>query len=196
MTATAGEPAVAAVTTGSSAALTAEPSQAPAPGQKPGRALGQARWLALIFLAPALILLLAVVVYPLVYSVIRSSFADGPAGATGSFVGLGNYGAIFSNSATLRAVENNIIWVVVVPTVVTIVGLIFAVLLERIRWSTAFKTVMFMPMAISFLASAVTFGLIYADQPSRGLANAVAVGVHDTFSPSVGYPNEPGRDRR
>jgi alpha-glucoside transport system permease protein len=193
MTATAGEPAVAAVTTGSSAALTAEPSQAPAPGQKPGRALGQARWLALIFLAPALILLLAVVVYPLVYSLIRSAFADGPAGATGSFVGLGNYGDIFSNSATLRAVENNIIWVVVVPTVVTIVGLIFAVLLERIAWATVFKTVMFMPMAISFLASAVTFGLIYADQPSRGLANAVMVGVHDTFSPTAGYPNEHSR---
>jgi alpha-glucoside transport system permease protein len=194
MTATAGEPAIAPVTTGSSAALADV-----APGGGDGgvgrqRPLGQSRWLAVVFLAPALILLVGILFYPLLYTLVRSLFADGPAGTTRGFSGLSNYGDIFTNSSTLRAVENNIIWVVVVPTVVTIIGLIFAVLLERIRWATVFKTVLFMPMAISFLASAVTFGLIYADQPSRGLANAVVVGVHDTFKPSVGYPNEHSRD--
>jgi alpha-glucoside transport system permease protein len=194
MTATAGEPAVAPVTTGSSAVLGPEAGPGSAPGRKPARVLGQARWLSMVFLAPALVLLAAIVFYPLVYTVVRSLFGDGAAGSTGSFAGLGNYGKIFTTSASLRAFLNNLIWVAVVPTVITIVGLIFAVLSERIRWSTAFKTVLFMPMAISFLASAVTFGLIYADQPSRGLANAVFVGVHDTFSSSTGFPNEHPRD--
>lgn len=161
---------------------------------RPQKAPGEASWLALIFLAPALILLAAILVYPLIYSAIRSLFADGPAGGAGQFVGLKNYGSIFTNSSTLRAVRNNIIWVVVVPTVVTILGLIFAVLSERIRWATVFKTVLFMPMAISFLASGVTFALIYVDQPSRGLANAVTVGIHDIFRPASAYPTVHPRD--
>jgi alpha-glucoside transport system permease protein len=191
MTATAGEPVVA--TAGSSAVLEEERIAGAPPGPKRPGVLGQARWLALIFLAPALILLGAIVFYPLIYTIVRSLFSDGPAGTTGSFTGIGNYKEIFTTSATLRAFINNLVWVAVVPTVITIVGLIFAVLSERIRWATVFKTVLFMPMAISFLASAVTFGLIYADQPSRGLANAVSVGIHDTFSSSVGYPNEHAR---
>jgi alpha-glucoside transport system permease protein len=72
---------------------------------------------------------------------------------------------------------------------VTILGLIFAVLSERIRWATVFKTVLFVPMAISGLAVGVTFALIYSDQPSRGLANTVTIGIHNIFSQSTGYPN-------
>jgi ABC-type sugar transport system permease subunit len=147
-----------------------------------------------VFLAPALILLLAIVLYPLVYSVIRSLFDDTPSGAAGSWVGLSNYKHLFTDTSTLRALKNNVIWVVVAPTVVTILGLIFAVLSERIRWATVFKTVLFMPMAISGLASAITFSLIFADQPSRGLANTVSIGVHDFFIGSSRYPGLHPRD--
>lgn len=156
--------------------------------RKHQRIPGEKRWLALVFLGPALILLAAIVVYPLIYSVIRSLYGDGPAGSVGSFIGLDNYVSIFTHSDTLRSVRNNVIWVIVVPTVVTFVGLVFAVLTERIRWATVLKTVLFMPMAISFLASGVTFSLVYNDQPSRGLANAVTVGIHDIFAPSSQYP--------
>jgi alpha-glucoside transport system permease protein len=194
MTATAGEPAVVPATTGSSAVLGEPAGPARAPGRAPQKSLGQSRWLWLVFLGPALILLAVIVFYPLIYTLVRSLFGDGAAGSTGSFVGLGNYKSVFTNAQSLRAFVDNLVWVAVVPTIITIVGLIFAVLSERIRWATAFKTVLFMPMAISFLASGVTFGLIYADQPSRGLANAVVVGVHDTFGSSVGYPNEHSRD--
>ena len=141
----------------------------------------------MLFIGPAAVMLAVVVVYPFVWSAIRSLFDDGPAGGTGSFVGLRNYGHVFTDDATFRAVKNNLIWVVVAPTVITIVGLIFAVLSERVRWATAFKLVLFMPMAISFLASGVTFALIYADQPSRGLANAITTGIHDTFSSTGRY---------
>lgn len=158
--------------------------------RKPARAPGERGWLAGIFLAPAGVLLLGLVLYPLVYSVVRSLFRDGPAGAIGSFAGLHNYVTVFTDSGTLRAVKNNLIWLVVTPTLVTIFGLIFAVLSERIRWATLFKTVLFVPMAISGLAVGVTFALIYSDQPSRGLANTVTVGIHNIFSQASGYPNE------
>jgi len=148
---------------------------------------GEARWLAILFIGPALILLAAIVLYPLVWSGIRSLFDDGPAGTQGSFIGLRNYGHVFTDDSTFRAVKNNLIWVIVAPTIITILGLIFAVLSERVRWATAFKLVLFMPMAISFLASGVTFALIYADQPSRGLANAITTGIHDTFHSSGRY---------
>lgn len=165
-----------------------------AAGGRGGGAPGEKRWLAVIFLAPAAVLLLAILFYPLIYSVVRSLFSDGPAGTLGSFDGLHNYVDVFTNDQVLRAVINNIIWVVVVPAVVTILGLIFAVLSERIRWATAFKTVLFVPMAISGLAVGVTFALIYNDAPSRGLANTVTVGIHDIFSQSTGYPGEHPRD--
>jgi ABC-type sugar transport system permease subunit len=183
---------------------TAAPPVGPTPGAgpvptlakkaKPQKAPGERRLLAWLFLAPALILLAAILLYPMVYSIVRSLFGDGPAGTTGSFVGFKNYGSVFTDSDTLRSVKNNIIWVVVAPTLITIFGLIFAVLSERIRWATVFKTVLFMPMAISGLAVGVTFALIYSDQPSRGLANAVTVGIHDLFSTSSGYPTEHVRD--
>ncbi|HVW81128.1 MAG TPA: ABC transporter permease subunit [Mycobacteriales bacterium] len=155
---------------------------------------GARRWHAGVFLAPALILLLAIVLYPLAYSIVRSLFNDTPSGGAGSWVGLSNYKHLFTDSTTLRALKNNVIWVLVAPTVVTILGLIFAVLSERIRWATVFKTVLFMPMAISGLASAITFSLIYADQPSRGLANTVTVGIHDIFEGSSRYPGLHPRD--
>lgn len=186
----AGEVANAPAAAAGSAAAVPSPALAGA-GGKPPRQPGSARWVASLFLLPALILLVAIVLYPLVYSIVRSLFSDGPAGKTGDFTGLDNYKTIFTDNASFHALKNNIIWVLFVPTIVTILGLIFAVLSERIRWATVLKTVLFMPMAISFVASGVTFALVYADQPSRGLANTISVSIHDAF---VGggsqYPNE------
>lgn len=149
---------------------------------------GERRWLAGVFLGPAAVLLAAIVLYPVVYSVVRSLFADTPSGGAGGFTWFHNYASIFTNDDTLRAVGNNIVWVIVVPALVTLLGLIFAVLTERVRWATAFKTVLFVPMAISGLAVGVTFALVYTDQPSRGLANTVTVGVHNLFHTSSGFP--------
>lgn len=157
-------------------------------GSRTSGAPGEARWIATVFLAPAAVFLGAIVFYPLVYTLIRSLFHDGPTGQATGFAGLSNYVGIFTQADALEALKNNIIWVVVVPALVTILGLIFAVLTERVSWASTFKVALFMPMAISFLASGVTWTLIYADQPSRGLGNAVAIGIHDTFSPSTSYP--------
>jgi ABC-type sugar transport system permease subunit len=141
--------------------------------------------LAMLFLLPALLLLGALVVYPIVFSVIRSLFD-----ASGSnFVGVHNYEHMFTDPSTQTAIKNNIIWVVVAPTVVTALGLLFAVLTERIRWGTLFKLLIFMPMAISFLAAGIIFRLVYDESPDKGVANAIVVGLHDVFLPSSQYPD-------
>ncbi|MCT2591312.1 sugar ABC transporter permease [Streptomyces sp. N2-109] len=140
-------------------------------------------WIAAGFLLPALLLLGALVAYPIVYSLYRSFF-----GASGDgFVGLDNYAEVFSGDR-LTAVKNTLVWVIVAPSVATAFGLVFAVLTERVRWGTAFKMVVFMPMAISMLAAGIIFGLVYQQDPDRGVANAVWVGVHDTFTESSAWP--------
>lgn len=159
------------------------------PRRRRERLPGESRWIAGLFLFPAAVWLAAIVLYPLVYTIIRSLFRDGSAGQAAGFAGLSNYTSIFTQSDSLEAFKNNVIWVVVVPALVTIIGLIFAVLTERVRWASAFKIVVFTPMAISFLAAGITWSLIYVDQPSEGLGNAVLTGIHDTFSPSASYPN-------
>ncbi|WP_415952126.1 carbohydrate ABC transporter permease [Streptomyces sp. KLOTTS4A1] len=148
------------------------------------RVLGSRPWLVAVFLLPAVVLLGALVVYPIGYSVWRSLYgADGS-----SFVGLGNYGDVFSNDATFTALKNTAIWVAVAPALVTGLGLVFAVLTERVRWQTAFKMIIFMPMAISMLAAGIIFRMVYEADPEQGVANAVVVGVHDTFAESSQYP--------
>ena len=153
-----------------------------APGRSPRQAIP--------FLLPALLVLAALVLYPLVYSLIRSFFD-----ASGErFVGLSNYVETFTDPRTLIAFRNNVIWVVVAPAAVTGIGLVLAVLTERIRWATAFRLVLFMPMAISLFASGIIFRLVYEEAPNQGVVNAVAVGVHDVFSPASQYPGARPRD--
>ncbi|MBA9006020.1 carbohydrate ABC transporter permease [Thermomonospora cellulosilytica] len=153
--------------------------------------LGPPPWLAGGFLAPALILLGLLVVYPILYTIWRSLFdADGD-----TFVGLDNYTAMFTDSATFTALKNNAIWVAVAPALITACGLIFAVLTERIRWAAAFKIIVFMPMAISMVAAGVIFTLVYDHSPERGVLNAIAVGVHDTFASPSPYPGVRPREQ-
>lgn len=152
---------------------------------------GTRKSLVVLFLLPALVLLGALVVYPIGYSLVHS-FLDR---SGNSFVGLDNYRELFTDDTILTALKNNLIWVALAPTVATVLGLIFAVLTERVRWATAFKLVIFMPMAISMLASGIIFRLVYEQDPEKGVANAVWVGVHDTFQESSAFPKaHPGRD--
>ncbi|MFF0322918.1 ABC transporter permease subunit [Nonomuraea angiospora] len=174
----------------SSADTADEPSTGPAETPRTQRRLGPSPAVAIAFLLPAAVLLGIWVVYPIVYSVFRSLFDSAGTG----FVGLGNYATIFTDSSMLTTIRNNLIWVVVAPIVVTTLGLIFAVLTERIRWSTAFKLIVFMPMAVSLMAAGVIFRLVYEQDPAKGVANAVLTTVHDTFSSSQGYPEARPRE--
>ncbi|MEV5935878.1 sugar ABC transporter permease [Streptomyces sp. NPDC052079] len=164
---------------------------APAAPKSRGSVTGTRRTVAALFLLPALVLLGALVVYPIGYSVVRSFYDQSGDG----FAGFDNYQALFTDDGIRAALKNNIIWVVFAPTVATALGLIFAVLTERVRWGTAFKLVVFMPMAISMLAAGIIFRLVYDQDPDKGVANAVWVGVHDTFAQSSALPKaHPGRE--
>ncbi|MFF3638349.1 ABC transporter permease subunit [Streptomyces sp. NPDC002250] len=166
----------------------AAPRAAGAARRRRGRR--RARTVALLFVFPALLLLGALVVYPVLFSVGRSFFD-----ASGTrFVGGGNYTEMFHDPATLKAIRNTTIWVVVAPALLTGLGLILAVLVEKVRWATAFKLLLFMPMAVSFLAAGIIFRLAYDEDPDKGVLDAAVVSVHDAFKGTSSYPTARGRD--
>ncbi|MEV6653483.1 ABC transporter permease subunit [Streptomyces sp. NPDC051219] len=156
------------------------------------RAQRRKRNIAVLFVLPALLLLGALVVYPVLFSLGRSLFD-----ASGDrFVGGENYAEIFRDPATLKAIRNSTIWVVVAPVLLTGLGLVLAVLTEKVRWATAFKLVLFLPMAVSFLAAGIIFRLAYEQDPNRGVLNAVVVGVHDAFNDRSAYPTARARENQ
>jgi alpha-glucoside transport system permease protein len=132
---------------------------------------------ALAFLAPAIFFLAVWLVYPTIRTVIRSFYSD----QGNEFVGLDNYERLFRDDIIFTAIKNNALWALIVPAAVTAIGLIFAVLTEKIRWSVAFKVVVFMPLAVSLFAVGVIWRIMYQQDPDRGAINAAIVAVQDTF---------------
>ena len=167
----------------SGASITAEPPPRAAPPEAGGEGRSRYRTGAL-FLLPAFILLGVWLVYPTIYTIVRSFF--GQSGYLGTWVGIDNYRTLFTTSTLVTAIKNSAIWVAVVPAFVTAFGLLFAVLTERISWAVAFKTVIFLPMAISAFATGVTWRIMYQQNPDQGAINALGRTVSDAFrSPGV-----------
>ena len=161
----------------SGGAATAQPVAAPPPQAEPGR--WRRHRVAIAFLAPAAILLGVWIVYPTIYTIVRS-FLD----RDGSqFIWFDNYQELFTQDTLTTAIKNNVLWLAIVPVLVTAIGLVFAVLLERVRWSVVFKTVVFMPMAISLFAAGVIWRVMYEKDPEIGAVNASLNVVADTFDP-------------
>jgi alpha-glucoside transport system permease protein len=142
----------------------------------PKKSLGE-RIIALWFLLPAAFFLGVWVIWPTIATAWRSLWSnDGD-----EFVGLDNYETIFTDDRLLTALQNNALWVLFIPAVVTAVGLVLAVLVERIRWSTAFKICIFMPLAISLFAVGVIWRLMYLQDPERGAINAGLAAIQGAF---------------
>ncbi|TYC52109.1 sugar ABC transporter permease [Rhodobacterales bacterium] len=147
----------------------------PAKGPNAGRNINRANmirpWL---FLFPALFGLTLYLAYP-VFETLRLSLTDRDLG--GAFVGFENYRKMMNEDKFWEAVRNNLLWLVVVPAASTAFGLLAAQLTDRIRWGNFAKSLIFMPMAISFVGASVIFKLIYdtrpADQNQIGVLNAV-----------------------
>ncbi len=159
--------------------VTASPPPAPSP--EPAGGDGRLRGLltAGAFLAPAFVLLAVWILYPTVWTVLRSFYDR----AGDAFVGFDNYTEIFTNDALLKSVTNNLIWVAVVPALVTALGLIFGVLTERVSWATAFKLLVFMPIAISLFAAGISWRIMLDISPERGAVNAAIGTVYDAVEP-------------
>ncbi len=147
----------------------------PARGPKAGRNINRANmvrpWL---FLFPAMFALTLYLAYP-VFETLRLSLTDRDLG--GAFVGFENYRKMMNESKFWEAVRNNMLWLIVVPAASTGFGLLVAQLTDRISWGNFAKSLIFMPMAISFVGASVIFKLIYdtrpADQNQIGVMNAV-----------------------
>lgn len=133
----------------------------------------------LFFVAPAALLLAIWLVYPVLYTIVRSFFDR----SGEHWIGVGNYAELFTSDFLVTAIKNNALWLAVVPAVVTAFGLIFAVLTERISWGAAFRLAVFMPMAISLFTAGVIWRLVYEKEPDRGALNAVIAAGQEALRP-------------
>ena len=177
------------MTVGAQTAPAEAPSLPPAPEKG---SLWQRYGVAASFLAPALILLSVWIVYPTIRTIIRSFYDR----SGDKFVGIDNYQKLFNDDTLVTAIKNNFLWILIVPAFVTALGLIFAVLLERVRFATAFKVAVFMPMAISLFAAGVIWRLMYEKDPSQGTVNAGIKVAKDAVSPSGVLSNaQPSTDK-
>ena len=122
-----------------------------------------------LWLAPALVFLGVFLVYPTIATIIRS-FQN----KTGKeFIGLENYQWFFSQNDTLIALRNNVLWVIFLPLLVVGLGLLVAVLVDRVKFEGLAKTVIFLPLAISFVAAGVIWRFMYELDPKIGTLNAI-----------------------
>ena len=141
----------------------------PKPGDK-GRNINRAEmvrpWL---FLFPALFALGLYLMYPVVGSFWRSLYNR----SGEEFIGFGNYSTMFADSAFQTAFFNNFIWVLVVPAAATFLGLLVAQLTDQLKWGNIAKSLIFMPMAISFVGASLIWRFVYANNPDIGIINAV-----------------------
>lgn len=125
-----------------------------------------------LFLFPALFGLSLYLFYP-VLATLWLSLHD----KTGAYVGLANYQQMASEAKFWESMRNNMLWLLVVPALSTAFGLLAAQLTDRIKWGNFAKSLIFMPMAISFVGASVIWKLIYDTRPEGqaqiGVLNAV-----------------------
>ncbi|MFN7223538.1 MAG: carbohydrate ABC transporter permease [Paracoccaceae bacterium] len=149
----------------------------PPSGPNAGRNINRANmirpWL---FLMPALIALSVYLAYPVVET-LRLSLTQRLPGGGYEWVGFANYTKMFGEPKFWEALKNNMMWLIVVPALSTAFGLLAAQLSDRIRWGNLAKSLIFMPMAISFVGAAVIWKLVYdtrpVDQDQIGVLNAL-----------------------
>ncbi len=130
------------------------PPRGPDAGRNINRAMAIRPWL---FLGPAIVILSVYLVYP-VFNSVWLSFHDA---AGDEFVGFDNYLWLVGDGKFRESIRNNILWLIVVPAASTFFGLVAAALTDRIRWGNLAKSMVFMPMAISFIGAAVIWKFIY-----------------------------------
>jgi len=133
------------------------------------------------FLLPALLLLGVMLIFPTVQT-IHYSFADAD---SESYVGFQNYVDVFGDPVFRSSIFNNLLWLVIVPAMTVVIGLVVAVLADRLSTNgeKVSKASIFVPLAISFVGAAAIWNFIYAYNPPGdnqiGLLNALWVGLGD-----------------
>ncbi|WBB74829.1 sugar ABC transporter permease [Micromonospora sp. WMMD1128] len=130
---------------------------------------------ALFFLLPTVLLLLIGLVVPAIRTTLLS-FMDG---RSENFVGLDNYAWMLADDSIVRVLINTLVWVLLVPLAATTIGLLYAVMVDRARLEALAKSLIFMPMAISFVGASIIWKFVYAfrgaEQDQIGLLNQIVV---------------------
>lgn len=128
-----------------------------------------------IYVGPAMLLLTAYLVIPAIRTFYLSFFGR----STDEFVGLKNYIFAFTAPDMLITFRNNLLWLVLVTGISVGLGLIIAVLIDRVKYEPLAKSLIFLPMAISFVGASIIWRFIYAYRPigadQIGMLNAIVV---------------------
>jgi len=133
----------------------------------------------LVFLVPAVALLLIGLIYPAIRTLIMSFMnADSE-----QFVGFENYVWAFTRPEILQVLTNTAIWVIVAPTVSTFIGLVIAYLTDRMKTAAVVKSLIFMPMAISMVGAAIIWKFVYDFEPNP---KKVDIGLFSAISKALG----------
>jgi alpha-glucoside transport system permease protein len=154
-----------------------------------------------VFVGPAIAILIWFLALPTVRTFWISLFnRDGPPdefltiltdGLPENFVGLQNYVAIFTERLMREAFRNNLMWIIFGSTFSILFGLLVAVLADRSRWERLAKSLIFLPMAISFVGAGVIWNFIYEirpiEAPQIGLLNAIVVALGGEPHPWPAY---------
>jgi alpha-glucoside transport system permease protein len=131
-----------------------------------------------VFVGPAMVILSAYLIYPTINTLVLS-FQDAK---SENFVGLENYVFALTDPKMLVVLRNNVLWLILVTSLSVGLGLIIAVMVDRIgRWEPVAKSLIFLPMAISAVGASVIWKFIYYYQPpgrtQTGLLNALVTGL-------------------
>ena len=131
-----------------------------------------------VFIGPAMLAVAIFLVYPGLRTIVLSFFGS----SSEEFVGAQNYAALAQDRDLRSAIFNNILWIIVVPTLAVMVGLLVAILADRLspRAEKISKSIIFLPMAISFVGASTIWKFIYEwrspGRPQIGLLNAIWTG--------------------
>jgi alpha-glucoside transport system permease protein len=125
------------------------------------------------FVLPAAVLIGVGLLYPGIRT-IYESFKN--AGGT-AFVGFDNYQTIFTSSDQLAVLRNTALWVIITPVLATLIGLVYAVLIDKARVEALAKALIFLPMAISLVGASLIWKFVYdyraTENEQIGLANQI-----------------------
>lgn len=131
-----------------------------------------------LYIGPATFLLFFFLVYPSINTVYISFFNYN----SEIFIGIKNYLYCFTNEVMLNSFRNNALWVIVFVPLTVFLGLIIAVLADRVKYESIVKSVIFMPMAISFVGAGVIWKFVYAYRPASAAQTGILNALRSFFN--------------
>lgn len=126
-----------------------------------------------LWLLPGFAFLGVYLIYPMVRTAILSLMDR----RSQNFVGLDNYLGLFGRGDFWQTLVNTGLWIVFFTAITVAIGLLIAILTDRVRYEVGVKALIFIPLAISFVAAAVIWGFMYDFDPDVGTLNAAVAAV-------------------